>query len=130
MIEYYPPVSTGEWIGAISALITVLIGLLMLVFPRLVFRATNIGSESTDALVEMAIRSHPAGLLIGFGLSAFLLQQPLIFLALGISWGFSAFGQILAMLINKNLSLAYIVSLAVKSLLGLLTTLAALGNFG
>ena len=130
MIEYYPPLSTGEWVGAISALTTALIGLIMLVFPGLMLRATNIKNESGEALVQMAVRSHPAGLLIGFGLSAFLLQQPLIYLALGISWGFSAIGQVLAMLVHNYFLPPYIISLLVKALLGLLTTLAALGFFG
>ena len=130
MIEYYPPVSTGEWIGAISALITASIGLIMLVFPGQILRATNIKNESTEALVKMAVRSHPAGLLIGLGLAAFLLQQPLIYLALGISWGFSAIGQVLAMLIHKNILPTYIVSFLVKAMLSMLTTLAALGYFG
>jgi hypothetical protein len=130
LIEYYPPVSTGEWIGAISALIMIFIGLIMLVFPGLILRITNVKNESADVSARMAIRSHPAGLLIGFGLSAFLLQQPLIYLALGISWGFSALSQVLAMLIHKKFPLAYLFSLLMKVLLGLLTILAALGYFG
>ncbi len=130
MIEYYPPASPGEWAAAICALVTVFIGLIMFIFPGLVLRATNLNNESTRALTRMAVRSHPAGLLIGFGLSAFLLQQPLLYLVLGISWGFSAFGQMLAMLINKNFSFVYIASLLAKTALALLTVLAVLGFFG
>ena len=71
-----------------------------------------------------------SGFILGLGLAALMLQQPLIYLALGISWGFSALGQILSLLLDRNLSTANIVALILKFILSACLIASVLGVFG
>jgi len=121
MIEFYPPTSLAEWIEVIAAGITILAGILMLVAARYFV------STPSEIFV---LRGHLGGLVLGLGLAALLLQQPLIYLTLGISWGFSALGQIWSALVDRKLSTKNIFLLILKIGLTILPVLAVLGYFG
>jgi len=121
MIEFYPPANLAEWIEAIAAGITVLIGVILLLAPR-------VFASSPDE--NPALRGHFGGLVLGLGLAALLLQQPLVYLALGIAFGFSTLGQLWSFLIDRKLSTKNISLLIFKSGLAVLPVLAVLGYFG
>ncbi len=133
MIEFYPPVSTGEWAQVIGAALTVLIGLLLLFLPGIFLQMTAgvVGSsgESVDRQAKIAVRAHLSGLLLGIGVAVLLLQQPLLYLALGISWGFAAFSQIISMLADRNYSTSNFVLLIIKSSIAAVLVLSVLGYF-
>ena len=133
MIEFYSPVSTGEWVQVIGAALTILMGLLLLLFPGLFLRMTTgvVGSwgESVDCQAKIAVRAHLSGLLLGLGIAVLLLQQPLLYLALGISWGFAAFSQIISMLVDRNYSISNYALLIAKSSIAAVLVLAVLGYF-
>ena len=92
------PMSQGEWLGWISALVTVLAGLVFLFAPGTMLRALRLQAapDRPQALAE--VRGRMAGFYLGLGLSAILLAQPLVYMALGFSWAFTAFGRLVSML--------------------------------
>ncbi len=130
MLEYYPPANLAEWIETICAAITVLIGLILVVAPRLLLPISTNGSNTVDAVMIFILRGHLAGLLVGLGLAAILLQQPLIYLALAVSWGFSAIGQLVSLVVDRHLSVTWFFMLMLKSALAVFAALPVFGIFG
>jgi predicted membrane channel-forming protein YqfA (hemolysin III family) len=55
-----------------------------------------------------------AGFYLGVGLCAILLAQPFIYLTLGVSWLFTAFGRIISMLSDRGGTAFNWVSLVVE----------------
>ncbi|MEZ5812277.1 MAG: DUF4345 family protein [Rhizobiaceae bacterium] len=96
--EFPWPVSTGGWLAFSSAAVTVLFGLLLLFAPRISLRLLRLQTtpEHPEALAES--RATMAGFPLGLGLSCIVLDQPLVYLALGASWGFAVFGRIISMM--------------------------------
>lgn len=129
-MEFYPPMTPGEWVQTVAAIITTLIGLALLVAPGFFLPMARGRQSASFVQTATTTRAHLAGFLLGLGLAALLLQQPLIYLALGISWGFSALGQILSLLLDRNLSTANIVALILKFILSACLIASVLGFFG
>lgn len=102
MIEFYWPTSPGEWLGWISAAITVFFGLLLLFAPRLSYRIMRITTvpEHPEAVAEG--RATMAGFYLGVGLSAILFAQPLLYMALGAGWAFTAFGRLVSIVLDRG----------------------------
>lgn len=92
------PITTGEWLSFAVASLTALLGLCHLFAPRLMLRASGLAlpPEKESALAHL--RGPEAGFLLGLGLGALLLAQPLIYLVLGFAWAFAAFGRVIGML--------------------------------
>ncbi len=130
MIEYYPPVTTSEWIQAIAAAMTFLIGFLFLLVPKFALRMSGQANESIDGGARTAVRSHLSGVLMGFGMAALLLQQPLLYLALGAGWGFATVTQIVSIVVDANRTAASFITLMVKAVIASFVVLSVLGYFG
>jgi len=92
------PTSQGEWLQFVSAAVTVLFGLLLMFAPRLGFRLLRLRpvDKHPEAIAEG--RSTMSGFYLGLGLCCLLLAQPLLYMALGFSWLFTAFGRLLSMM--------------------------------
>ncbi len=129
-MEFYPPTTPGEWVQAFGAGITALVGLFLLLAPGFILKLTEQRVGVSYSQTASTTRAHLSGILLGFGASALMLQQPLIYLALGISWGFSAFSQLLSLLLDRNASTAKIIILILKALLSSGLILAVFGFFG
>lgn len=114
------PVGTYGWMAFWSAAITVIFGLILLFAPRLSFRLMRLQTtpEHPEALSES--RATMAGFYLGVGLCCILLDQPLLYLALGVSWGFTAFGRIVSMMSDRGNTLFNWISLAIEALLAAL----------
>jgi len=95
------PASNGEWLAWSSAALTALYGLVAMFFPATVMKllALQVQPDSTRGLSEM--RGTLAGFHLGVGLSAILLAQPLVYTALGVGWGLTAFGRLLSILSDR-----------------------------
>ncbi len=130
MIEYYPPASPAEWIETICAAITVLVGLILLLAPRPILRFSTNDFNEVEVAAVFILRGHLAGLLVGLGLAAILLQQPLIYLALAVSWGFSAIGQLVSLVVDRHLSASKVFVLILKSAIAVFAALPVFGIFG
>jgi len=67
------------------------------------------------------------GFYLGMGLSAILLAQPMVYLALGGSFALAAFGRILSMMSDKGNVLINLVLLVVQAILAALPLLYVFG---
>jgi uncharacterized membrane protein HdeD (DUF308 family) len=97
------PVTNGEWGAWISAAITVFFGLLLLFAPGLSFRILRLRTTENHPEAVSEGRSTMAGFYLGVGLCCLLLgPQPFLYMALGFSWLFTAFGRIVSMLSDRG----------------------------
>jgi hypothetical protein len=121
------PMSQGEWLAWISAALTVLLGIFFLFAAGTALKALRLQTapDRPQALAE--VRGRVAGFYLGLGLAAILLAQPLIYMALGFSWAFTAFGRLVSMLSDGGGRLYNLVLLVVEIVLAALPLLFAFG---
>jgi hypothetical protein len=108
------PASPGGWLAFTSAAVTLLFGLLLFLAPRYSLRLLRLRTvpEHPEAVSEA--RGTMAGFYLGVGLAAILLDQPLVYLALGASWGFTAFGRLVSIVLDRGNTAFNWVSLLVE----------------
>jgi hypothetical protein len=101
-MELYWPTSQGEWMAWLSAAITVMFGLILFFAPRVALKILRLQTkpERPEALSE--IRGTFAGFYLGLGLSALVFAQPFLWIALGVSWGFTVFGRLISMMSDRG----------------------------
>lgn len=121
------PVTQGEWLAWISAAVTVLLGAVLLFAPGISFRLFRLPPKPERPEAYAAARANMAGFYLGLGLSALLLAQPLLYMALGFSWLFTAFGRIVSMMSDRGTGLANWLWLAFDLVLSALALAFALG---
>jgi predicted membrane channel-forming protein YqfA (hemolysin III family) len=80
----------------------VLFGLLLLFAPRVSFRILRLEPREDRPEAIGEARATMSGFYLGLGLCAILLAQPLLYLALGVSWAFTAFGRIISILSDRG----------------------------
>jgi hypothetical protein len=117
MIEFYVPASSGEWLAFLSALATLLYGLVAFLMPRTALRLLHLApaGDRPEGLAES--RAALGGFRVGLGLVAILFAQPLIYLVLGAAWGAAAIGRLLSMLFDRAVSIRSLVALLVEAAL-------------
>ncbi len=91
------PVSQGEWLAWSSAVVTLAFGLALFFAPGLCFRLLRLQPKPEKPAAIAEGRGRMAGFYLGVGLCCIVLAQPLLYMALGFSWLFTAFGRILSM---------------------------------
>ena len=96
------PVSQGEWLAFSSAAVTVFFGVVLFLAPALSFKLLRLQPrpDRPEAIAEG--RATMAGFYLGLGACCLLLAQPLLYMALGFSWLFTAFGRIVSMLSDRG----------------------------
>lgn len=92
------PMSEGEWLAWTSASVTVLFGLALFLVPGLSLRLLRLQARPEKPAAIAEARGRMAGFYLGVGLCCMLLAQPLLYMALGFSWLFTAFGRLLSMM--------------------------------
>lgn len=92
------PTTQGEWLAWSSAAVTVLMGLILLFAPRLSLRAFRLRTTEAHPEAVSQARATMAGFYLGVGLCCLLLAQPLVYMALGFSWLFTAFGRLVSIM--------------------------------
>lgn len=127
MFEFYFPTSNGEWLAFASAVITIGFGVLLLVAPRLSFRIMRLETRPDHPEAVSEGRGTMAGFYLGVGICALLFAQPLIYLALGAGWAFTAFGRLVSMLLDRGLTLFNLISIVIEMALAALPLLYGLG---
>ena len=125
--EFPWPTSNGEWLAWSSAAVTILFGLIMLFLPKIGLRILRLQTapEHPEALAEA--RATMSGFYLGLGICCILLAQPLLYLALGFSWLFTAFGRIVSMLSDRGNTLYNWISVVIELLLAGLALAFSLG---
>lgn len=108
------PMSDAEWIAFGAAAFTLLLGLFMLFAPGTMMKIMRLQTASghPEALAE--VRGRMAGFYIGVAMTAILLAQPLVYLALGFSWLFTAFGRLVSMLSDDGFGIRNLVWMVVE----------------
>jgi len=111
------PFTQGEWLAWVSAVVTILLGLVALAAPRARLRLRD-AEGVADAAAEA--RGQLGGFYIGIGVAAIMFAQPLVYTALGFAWALAAFGRLLSMIVDRSRTLGN------SAYLGLCILLAAL----
>jgi hypothetical protein len=121
------PTTNGEWLAWGSAAVTVTLGLLMFFAPRAALGILRL--QPTEAHPEAVgeARATIGGFYLGVGLCALLLAQPFLYMALGLSWLFTAFGRMVSMLSDNGNTPYNWVSLIINLALAFLPLAFALG---
>lgn len=121
------PTTNAEWMAFSVAALTLLFGLLMLFAPRIVLRTHRLQTvpEHPEALSE--VRGRMAGFYLGLSLTAILLAQPLLYLALGFSWLFTAFGRLVSMLSDDGFRIPNFIWIVVELALAIIALAYGLG---
>lgn len=127
MFEFYWPASSGEWVAWTSALITIGFGLLLLFAPGISFRILRLQThpDHPEALAEG--RGTMAGFYLGLGICCVLFAQPLLWVALGACWGFTAFGRLISMMSDNGNTLYNWISIVIEVILAALPLAFAFG---
>ncbi|MFS8045365.1 DUF4345 domain-containing protein [Rhizobium sp. BR 314] len=125
-MELYFPTEFGERLAYCSAAATALIGFFMMFAPGYTYRILKL--QVRDGRTEAYGEARSAGgFMLGFGLVAILLAQPMIYLALGASFGVAAFGRILALMSDRGSVIVGLLLLVVQAILSALPFLYGLG---
>jgi len=121
------PYSQGEWLAWASALVTIVIGLVAMLMPRLRLGALgrNDIAQHPEALAES--RAQLGGFYVGIGIAAILFAQPLVYMALGFGWALAAIGRILSALFDRALTLRNFGRLLVSAAMAALPLVYAFG---
>ncbi|WP_296020390.1 DUF4345 domain-containing protein [uncultured Agrobacterium sp.] len=116
-MEFYFPTELGEQLAFAAAVLSSLIGLLVMFAPMITFRlfGLQVTGERRDGLV--LIRSSLAGLYLGLGVSALLLAQPMVYLAFGAAFALAVFGALLSILSDGGATLRNLLLMVVHVVL-------------
>ena len=89
-----------DWLPRIGAILTVVLGLVGFFKPRLITDAQQIDLGSPMALSEARVVF--GGLHLGGGIMALALNEPLIYMTLGIAWTFGLLARFYSMVADKT----------------------------
>ena len=121
------PMSQGEWLAWSAAVVTILFGLAAMFMPGTTLKLLRLQTrpEKPEALSES--RATISGFYLGVGLTALLLAQPMLYLALAAGWLITAFGRIISMMSDRGNTLFNWTALAVEAALAVLAGAWPLG---
>jgi uncharacterized membrane protein HdeD (DUF308 family) len=125
--EFPWPMTDGEWLAWSSAVVTILFGLILLFLPRTALRILRLQTAPDHPEAVAEVRGTMAGFYLGLGLCCILLAQPWLYIALGFSWVFTAFGRIVSMLSDRGGTLYNWISLVIEVVLAGLPLAFSLG---
>jgi hypothetical protein len=90
----------AEWLPRIGAILTVMFGLVGFFKPRLITANQQIELGSPMAISEARVVF--GGLHLGSGIMALALQEPLIYMTLGVAWSFGLLARFYSMVADKT----------------------------
>lgn len=114
------PMSQGEWLAWTSAAVTLFFGLVLFFAPRLSLRVLRLQTKENHPEAVAEARATMAGFYLGLGLTCLLFAQPFLYIALGFSWIFTAFGRLVSMLSDRGNTLYNWFSLVLELILAAL----------
>lgn len=89
-----------EWLPRIGAILTLIFGLLGFFKPQLITDSQQISLGS--AMARSEARVVFGGLHVGSALAALVLNNPLIYITLGMAWLFGLFARLYSMFADKT----------------------------
>lgn len=112
-MEFYFPTEFGEQMAFAAAAFTAVLGLVVMLAPGMAF--AFLGLQVKDGRAEGLAEGRSAGgFLLGISLSALLLAQPMLYLALGAAIGLAAFGRLLSIMSDRGSVMGNILFLVVQ----------------
>ena len=114
------PTTLGDQLSFVCAGITVFLGVLHLFLPGISLRIRRLQTHPDHPEAIGEARSTMAGFYLGTGLSAILFAQPFIYMALGFSWLFAAFGRFVSILSDRGGTVYNWIALLFELALGLI----------
>lgn len=127
MFEFPMPLSTGEWLAWLTALATILIGLVLMFAPRFMMNWLGLAAKEGTANGVSEVRGPFGGMWIGFGLAAILLAQPLIYLALGLAFAFAVVGRLVSFVMDRTFNIHCVTATIFEALSAFFPLAYALG---
>ena len=125
-MELYFPTEFGERLAFCSAMFIALIGVVVMFAPGYTYRFLKL--QVREGRFEAYGEARSAGgFLVGFALTAILLQQTSIYIALGASFAVAAFGRILSLMSDRGSIWLSALLLIVSIVLAALPLLYGLG---
>jgi predicted membrane channel-forming protein YqfA (hemolysin III family) len=125
--EFPWPLSQGEWLAWSAAAVTVLFGLILFFAPGLSLRILRLQTRPDHPEAVSEARATMSGFYLGLGLCAILFAQPMLYIALGLSWALTAFGRLVSMMSDRGNTLYNWVSLVLEIVLAAMPLVFALG---
>lgn len=107
-----------EWLPRVGAILTMLIGLAGFFKPTAITDGCEIELKSAKAFSEA--RGVFGGLLLGWGLMAFLLNDSSVFLALGVAWAGATAARFYSMIADGSTVKESIPPIAIDGTIALL----------
>jgi hypothetical protein len=92
--------SLVDWLPRIGAVLTLVFGIVGFFKPRAITDSQQIALQSPMALSEARVVF--GGIHLGCGLMALVLNQPVIYLTLGVGWAFGLLARFYSMLADKT----------------------------
>ena len=89
-----------DWLPRVGAILTIVLGLVGFFKPRLITDAQQIDLGSPVALSETRVVF--GGLHLGGGIMALALNEPVIYMTLGVAWTFGLLARFYSMVADKT----------------------------
>ena len=89
-----------DWLPRVGALLTIVLGLIGFFKPRLITDGQQIALNAPMAMSEARVVF--GGLHLGCGIMALALNEPLIYMTLGVAWGFGVLARFYSMVVDKT----------------------------
>ncbi|MDJ0877414.1 MAG: DUF4345 family protein [Halieaceae bacterium] len=89
-----------DWLPRLGALLQLLIGVVGFFKPRAFTEQMQLVMSTPMAVSE--VRTVFGGLNLGVGLAALLMQEPLVYMALGMAWFFGLLARFYSMAVDKT----------------------------
>lgn len=125
-MEFSFPTETGEQLAFAGASLAALLGFFIMFAPGLTLRFFGL-SLRDDRREGLALLRFLGGMMLGLGLSAILLAQIFIYMAIGATFGIGFFGLVLSLLQDRGATLRNILFLVVVLVLVALPLTYVLG---
>lgn len=107
----------GAWAALVSAVITIVFGVICFFAPRTTYKILRLQTAEgvPEALSES--RATMAGFYLGVGILAIVLSQPLLWLALGAGWAVTALGRLVSIIFDGGNTQFNWISIAMEAAL-------------
>lgn len=115
MIDFVLPQTLGEWLAWLTAFATLLVGLAMMLAPRVFLSFVGLAPvpDRRDGLSET--RSFIGGGTVGLALAVLLLHpQPLLYFALGMTFALMVVGRVLSLIVDRATGKVAMLGLAIE----------------
>jgi hypothetical protein len=126
-MEFYFPESFSEQCAFFGSAFAALLGLVIMFCPAIGLKLYGLQTTADNRDGLVLLRSSLAGLYLGLGVAALLLAQPMVYLAVGITFAVAVFGNVLSILSDGGATWRNSLLLVVNSILAALPLVHVFG---